>query len=1028
MKTFHLFYFTLLIGITAFAQKTEWQDPNVNEINRVPMHTNYFAYENEGQAVNKDKIHSTNFLSLNGKWKFNWVRHCEERPTDFYSLNYNDKSWNSMPVPGLWELNGYGFPVYKNIGYAWYNQYQNNPPLPPTENNHVGSYRREIEIPSTWKGKEIFAHFGSVTSNIYFWINGVFVGYSEDSKLEAEFNITKYVKPGKNLFAFQVFRWCDGTYLEDQDFWRLSGVGRDCYLYARNKTYIRDIRVTPDLDIEFQNGTLTVDMDIIGVADVDIKLVNDVQQIIGSAQISSKGGKSKTKIEVKSPKLWSDETPYLYNLMATLKSGGKVLEVIPLKVGFRKITLANGQILINGKPVLFKGVNRHEMNPDKGYVVSREQMIQDIQIMKQHNINAVRTSHYPNNNLWYSLCDEYGIYVVAEANIESHGMGYGEQTLARNPLYAKAHLERNRRNIERSYNHPSIIFWSMGNEAGFGPNFEACYKWIKENDKTRPVQYEGTQGSSTDIVCPMYAGYEWCKKFAASNDPRPLIQCEYAHAMGNSMGGFKEYWDLIRQYPNYQGGFIWDFVDQSVRSTNEQGVSFYAYGGDFNRYDASDNNFLNNGLISPDRTPNPHMDEVSHIQQSIWIKNFDFTKGSIDVYNEYFFTDLQNYSMQWKLLCEGEVEQQGVVERFDIQPQKSGSITIPYDVKKIDHNKEWFLDVEFILKSSVPLIPAGHVVARQQLPIKSYRYKTLELPNDRITANPEIKSNDKNYLIVLGENFRIEFEKISGYLLQYTVGGVEILAENGRLTPNFWRAPTDNDMGAALQKQYAVWKSPILKLKNLNHHQENNGFIIVAAEYEIEGIPAILKLSYIINNMGSIKVSQSLEVLNSDNIPDMFRFGMKLQVPKDMSNIMYYGRGPIENYADRKASTFVGKYTQNVSEQAYSYIRPQETGTKSDIRWWKQLYKGGYGVEIFSNNSFSISALPYTIEMLDDGIQKKQSHSEFLEKSEFITVCVDQMQMGLGCVSSWGDLPLPEYRMPFTSREFSFILHPVNLN
>ena len=552
------------LGLTTAIQAqnfNEWKDPEVNSVNRSAMHTNYFAYASADEAKAGSKEDSQNFMTLNGLWKFNWVRNADARPTNFYQTSFNDKGWDNIKVPAVWELNGYGDPIYVNVGYAWRNQFQNNPPLVPTENNHVGSYRKEIVLPADWKGKDIFAHFGSVTSNMYLWVNGRYVGYSEDSKLEAEFDLTNYLKPGKNLIAFQVFRWCDGSYLEDQDFFRYSGVGRDCYLYARDKKRIQDIRVTPDLDSQYKDGTLNIAIDMKGSGTVALDLTDAQGKSVATADLKG-SGKLNTTINVANPAKWTAETPNLYTLTATLKNGSTVTEVIPVKVGFRKIELTGGQILVNGQPVLFKGADRHEMDPDGGYVVSLERMIQDIKVMKQLNINAVRTCHYPDDNRWYDLCDQYGLYVVAEANVESHGMGYGDKSLAKNPIYAKAHMERNQRNVQRGYNHPSIIFWSLGNEAGMGPNFEHCYTWIKNEDKTRAVQYEQAGTSEfTDIFCPMYYDYNNCIKYCEGNIDKPLIQCEYAHAMGNSQGGFKEYWDITRKYPKYQGGFIWDFVD-----------------------------------------------------------------------------------------------------------------------------------------------------------------------------------------------------------------------------------------------------------------------------------------------------------------------------------------------------------------------------------------------------------------------------------------------------------------------------------
>ena len=711
-----------LTGLTAFAQKDEWQDPNVNAINRAPMHTNYFAYESENAALKGCRTSSDNYMSLNGMWKFHWVKDADQRPmTDFYKVGFNDKGWATMQVPGMWEMNGYGDPVYIDSGYAWRNQHPNNPPYVPEENNHVGTYRKEITLPSEWKGREIMAHFGSVTSNMYLWVNGQFVGYSEDSKLEAEFNLTKYLKPGKNLIVFQVFRWCDGTYLEDQDLFRFSGVARDCYLYTRTINHIEDIRVTPDLDAQYKDATLRVDIQMKGKGSVDLKLLDKAGKEVASSQVKGSGKQSVT-LSVSNPAKWTAETPNLYKLVANLSENGKVIESIPIQVGFRKVEMKNSQVLVNGQPVLIKGVNRHEIDPDGGFYVSKERMIQDLERLKELNINAIRTCHYPDNNLWYELCDKYGFYVVAEANVESDGMGYYETTLAKEPMYEKAHLERNQRNVQRGYNHPSIIIWSMGNEAGFGPNFEVCYRWIKNEDKTRPVQYEQAKTNDfTDIFCPMYHGYEASEKYAQGDIDKPLIQCEYTHAMGNSEGGFKEYWDLIRKYPKFQGGFIWDFVDQSVRRYTEDGREFYAYGGDFNAYDASDQNFCDNGLISPDRVLNPHADEVAYYYQNIWVKPVDLKKGIVSVYNENFFRDLSDYYAQWELLVDGKVAKTGVVADVKVTPQQTANLQLGYSLDGICACKEVLLNVYFKLKQTEAFLPAGHTVAKEQLAIQEYK-------------------------------------------------------------------------------------------------------------------------------------------------------------------------------------------------------------------------------------------------------------------------------------------------------------------
>ena len=1018
----------LLAGYNAKAQQ-RWQDPKVNEVNRLPMHSAFFAYESEAKAEAAEKESSANFMSLNGSWKFNWVQHAWQRPIDFYGVALNDKGWDNIQVPGLWELNGYGDPLYVNIGYAWRHQYKNNPPIVPEENNHVGTYRKEIELPAGWNGKQIFVHFGSVTSNISLYVNGKFVGYSEDSKLEAEFDLTKYLKPGKNLIAFQTFRWCDGSYLEDQDFWRFSGVGRDCFLYARNKIHISDLKVTPDLENDYTDGSLQVKVDLSGKANVELTLTDAAGNIVAEKRLSGSGSLS-SKINVANPAKWSAETPILYNLIVTLKQSGRVLEVIPVKVGFRKVEMKNSQLCVNGKPVLIKGVNRHELDPDGGYVVSPERMEQDILMMKKFNVNAVRTCHYPDNSLWYELCDKYGIYVVAEANLESHGMGYGDETLAKNPLFDKAHLERNQRNVLRNYNHPSVIIWSMGNEAGFGANFKACYKWIKGYDLSRPVQYEkARENEYTDIFCPMYYGYESCEKYGQSDKKKPLIQCEYAHAMGNSEGGFKEYWDMIRNYPLYQGGFIWDFVDQSIHWKNKDGQLIYAYGGDFNPYDATDNNFLDNGLVSPNRKPNPHYYEVGYYYQSIWTTPVDLKNGQIEVYNEYFFRDLSNIYLEWELLADGKVLKTGIVNDLKVTPQQRVKVDLGLKVSpELDAN-EVFVNVAYKLKEGEQLVPAGYALARQQLAVKEWAFGALELAN-KVEANqkevtPVIVENDINYLLVKGENYQIDFSRKDGFLCRYIVDDKFILEEGSIVKPNFWRAPTDNDLGAKLQLRYAIWKNPKMELKSLNAEMTGQGLAEVKAEYDMPDVNGKLQLTYRINNEGAVKVSQKLIAGEKEKVSELFRFGMKLEMPEAYSHIKYYGRGPGENYIDRKDSEFIGLYDQTVEEQSYAYIRPQETGTKSDIRWWAQLDEAGSGLCFKSDDVYSISAINYTIESLDDGAEKDQRHFPEVEQSDFVTICIDKKQMGLGCVTSWGALPRDEYRLPYQDYEFNFLIQPV---
>ena len=1027
----------LCLSMTTFAQKKEWLDPELNAINRAPARADYFAYPSREMAEQGVREESSNFLSLNGMWKFNWVKDQTERPVNFYRLDFEDQYWVDFPVPGIWEMNGYGDPLYRNSGYAWSNQFTPEPPKIETVNNHVGSYRKTVEIPASWKGQQVFLHVGSATSNLYVWVNGKFVGYSEDSKLAAEFDITGYVRPGKNLIAMQVYRWCDGSYLEDQDFWRLSGIARGAWLYARNPLHLKDIFITPDLDEAYRDGSLNVVAQVSrNSGTVELELKDKAGNIVEKTSVKPDGkGIVRTEMAVKNPAKWSAEEPNLYTLLLTLKNNaGKVLEVVPQRVGFRKIELKKelGQVWGNGQPVLFKGADRHELDPLTGYQVSRERMIEDIRVMKENNLNAVRTCHYPDDPEWYNLCDEYGLYVVCEANIESHGMGYGERTLAKEPAYAKAHLERNQRMVETFKNHPSIIFWSLGNEAGDGPNFVACYDWIKQEDPSRFVHFEQAYdtGSNTDVYCPMYPTYSRCIKYCEDdNKQKPFIMCEYAHAMGNALGDFNIYWDLIRKYPKFQGGFIWDWVDQSPRWTGRNGEMIYGYDGDFDDYKTKDDNYMVNGLFGPDRVPNPHSYEVRYFYQNIWTTPGDLSKGEIKVYNENFFRDLSAYVMEWETLKDGKVMRSGTVERIDCQPQQTTTMTL--DWGGTDGEGEWLLNVRYLQREREGIIPARHVVAKAQIELRPYQAPDMVLKNESVRYIPDVgpQVNDRNlaHLIITGENFRVRFNKMTGYMERYAVNRTEFIRKGGALTPNFWRAPTDNDYGAKLQHKYAAWKNPDLRLTSLKH-ETKEGQVVVSAEYDMRSVSAKLYLTYTINNRGAVRVNQKMVADKGKKASDMFRFGMQLVMPKDFEYVSYYGRGPVENYSNRNHSTDLGIYHQTVDEQFYPYIRPQETGTKTDIRWWKVLDVKGTGLQFVADAPFSASSLHYTIESLDEGPMKKQGHSQEVEKADLTNVLIDKAQMGLACIDSWGAMPEPEFRLPYEDYEFTFIMTPVSHN
>ena len=1019
----------LMLMASAMSAQTfnEWQDPEVNAVNRAPMHANYFAYES-AEAAQKCKTQSNNYVPLDGMWKFHWVENADQRPTDFWKAGYNDSEWGELPVPGQWEIYGYGRPIYVNNHYPWRNFFQTNPPQVPTERNNVGSYRRTITVPADWKGKQIMAHFGSVTSCFYLWVNGKFVGYSEDSKLGAEFDLTKYLKPGKeNLIAFQVFRWCDGSYLEDQDFFRLSGTARESYLYARNKKQIKDIRITPDLDAQYKDGSLAINLDLQGNGVVELALTDAKGNQVATTTVKG-SGKQTAEMKVAAPSKWTAETPYLYTLTATLKDGKKIAEVIPVKVGFRKVEIKNAQVLVNGQPVLFKGVNRHELNAANGYTVSVEDMIKDIRIMKNLNINAVRTCHYPNDPRWYELCDKYGIYLVAEANVESHGMGYGEKTLAKNPSFALAHMERNQRNIQCYFNHPAIIFWSLGNEAGYGPNFEAAYDWIKAEDASRPVQYEQAgQHGKTDIFCPMYYGYEGCDWYSKNDNQRPLIQCEYSHTMGNSGGGFKEYWDMVRKYPKYQGGFIWDWADQGIlkrnneRTRNIPAPEIYGYGGDFHKDDASDQNFCNNGVVAPNRELHPHAYEIAQQYQNIWVTAADLQKGEINIYNENFFRNLKNYTLSWEILENGVATQTGIIADLNVEPQKTVKVTLPYSLEGICPCKEIHLNVYFSLKSSDGIRPAGQKVAGNQLAIREKTEKEVAPANCKFARNLQVL-NDLA-LNIMGEGFTLSFDKETGYLNNWVVDGDFVLTPGTALTPNFWRAPTDNDYGAGIQNRLKVWKNPGLKLTALNH-EVKDGQVIVTANYDMTAVQAKLTLTYTISNTGAVLVNQKMTATKDAKVAQLFRFGMALQMPARYNDVKYYGRGPVENYNDRKSAAFVGLYEQTVDEQFHGYQRPQETGNKTDLRFYELKDNRHNTLHITSNTLFSASALHYAMSNLDDGEHKRQNHPEYLRKGDTY-VCIDLGQMGMGCVNSWGAWPRKEYQLPYGDYDFTFLLKPM---
>lgn len=1012
----------------ALAQsESRWQNVNINQQNREPRRANFFAFENLEKAQSFDKKKSANYLSMEGMWKFNFVKDHNKRPANFFALKYDDSQWKDFPVPGLFELNGYGDATYKNIGYAWATQFDPNPPYISELNNYTGSYRRTFELPKDWKGKDVYFHVGSATSNLTLWVNGKYVGYSEDSKVAAEFNISKYLKPGKNLIAMQVMRWCDGSYFEDQDFWRFTGIAREVYLYARPKLHAADIRLNAALENNYQDGVLNYKVSLKGgKTDVAITLCDkDGKQI---AQATGAQG----VIKVPKVNAWTAETPYLYKAYITLKNKQGAAEVIPQKVGFRNVEIKNAQLLVNGQPVLVKGADRHEMDPDGGYVVSLERMIQDIKIMKQLNINAVRTSHYPCDPRWYDLCDEYGIYITAEANLESHGMGYEEKSLAKFPEYIVPHIERNEGNVKPLINHPSVIVWSLGNESGYGVNFEKAYDWVKACDTTRPAQYErGGYDSKTDIYCPMYIGYEESESYCKSNGTKPYIQCEYAHAMGNSEGGFKEYWDLIRKYPKYQGGYIWDFVDQGLRDKSPiTGKEIFTYGGDYGRYPASDYNFNCNGIIAPNRRLNPHAYEIQYVLQNVWIKDFDAENGSFNVYNENFFKNIDDLNLTATLFANGvKLTTVAIPDTKGIAPQatklvKSEALKSAIEKAEAEHaTEEITINFAFASDGSQPLVDKGQVMARQQIILNGYEFDKVDAPAN---TGSKIEVEETNsYVKVSAERMSVTIGKKTGMIDYLDVDGEPMLKFRESMTPEFWRAPTDNDYGASLQKKMRVWKKPQMNLKSFDK-SESKDSVVLTANFEMPEVKAELMLRYRINAAGEVAVTEKMTTDKEAKVADLFRYGMQLQMPASFSKLEYYGRGPEENYIDRHSSSFIGKYEANVKDEYYPYVRPQESGNHTDIRYFSIFNPTtGKGITFEGYAPMECSAIPYLVEDLDAGIEKEHAwgqHSGDLVEKGLVQLHIQQRQFGLGCIDSWGSSPMEKYRMHYQDRCFSFVI------
>lgn len=1028
----YLLFFFMLITLSAGAQN-DWENLDVLQRNRARSHAFYIPFDNREQALAWDVEGSSRYLSLNGVWKFNWVGKPGERPMDFYKVGYDVRTWDDIEVPSNWELKGYGVPIYVETGFGFKAKWPNVDP----ENDPVGSYKREFNIPGKWIGDKIMLHFGAVSSAFYVWVNGQLVGYSQDSKVPAEFDVTAYVRKGKNEIAVQVFRWCDGSYVEDQDFWRFSGIQRDVFLYARPKSNVYDFQLATDLDGEYRDATFRLNMELENEAggelyDVLVMLNDREGNTLFSEVVAprKKMGVDTVSIvkSISNPLKWTAETPYLYDLILetrVAKGNRKVVkEVLVQAVGFRKSEIKGGQLLVNGQPVLLKGVNRHEHDPKKGHVVDRESMMTDIRLMKEMNINSVRTSHYPNDPLWYRLCDEYGLYVVDEANIESHGIGYDpRESLANRPEWTGVFIERTERMFQRDKNHACVIIWSLGNESGSGINFLATYKWLKEHDlSARPIHSEDAgKKEFTDIYCPMYKQIDVLINHAFSRPDKPLILCEYAHAMGNSVGGLKEYWDVIRKYPYLQGGHIWDWVDQGIEQVDRAGVKYWAYGGDFGGKDIpSSKNFCLNGLVRADRSWSPAAWEVKKVYQDVAFRLLDYGRGIVEVYNEYFFKSLDDVDLRWEVLKEGCVVDSGNVECLGVAPQQKQLFRISFPELE-DDGAEYVVNLYAVTREQRALLEKGFVLAAEQFVLPCMK-KTLVFPKKN---GLEIVEAD-NMVSLQGKKVRFQFDKGNGRLVSYQLNGKELLVDGFR--GHFWRAGTDNDFGSEyIIPECIGWKNATEQAK-LAHFEmkEKDGLIEVRTSYELKEMNTTYSICYQMNGEGEMGIRYQVDARNckSSFIP---RIGLTWQLVPDFARVQWYGRGPQENYIDRNTGAFVGWYENNVEDWYVAYPRPQENGNRTDIRWMKLMGKE-FGLEVRGDVPFGSSVYRFSNAVLEEpGMETTQRHLNEVKQEDLITWNIDGMQMGVGGDTTWSlrAVPHPQYLILPGKYDFTFQIIPI---
>lgn len=1025
------------LGVNA-QQVNDWENPKVISENKEEAHATFTLFDTETAAFTNVKENAGTVMSLNGTWKFNWVKKPVDRPSDFYKVDYNVTDWADIEVPSNWELQGFGTPIYTNVEYPFTPV---APPFIPHNDNPVGSYKKTFELPSNFEDKTVYVHFAGVRSAMYLWVNGQKVGYSQGSKTPAEFDITKYVQEGENQMAVEVYRWSDGSYLEDQDMWRISGIDRDVYVYAAPKTQIQDFEVQASLDKSYKNGVFNLDVDLnnkdeknfSGSVEVSLYDANMKRVLVKKASVAVvKGQEKKVPFAGKISKVnrWSAEDPYLYTMVISQKDNkGKVLASTSSKVGFRKVEIKNAQLHVNGMPVLVKGVNLHEHHPTKGHANTLDVMLKDIEVMKQNNINAVRLSHYPNDTRWYELADKYGLYLVDEANIESHGLGAEHQGtfdtarhVAYNPEWYEAHFDRVKSMVERDKNHPSVILWSMGNECGNGETFFKIYDWLKERDKSRPVQFEQAgELRNTDIVCPMYPWVEDMKKYAEATDKtRPFIMCEYSHAMGNSNGNFKDLWDIVRSKPHMQGGFIWDWVDQGIQTQDENGNMYWAYGGDFNaQMYPHQENFCLNGLVDPDRKPHPGLYEVKYVHQNVQFEAVNIAEGKVLITNEFDFTNLSKYAMTYTVLENGKAIKEGSVA-LNVAPHQTKEIQVALPELKNEAGVEYFLNFDVVTKVATEMIPKGHSIAHEQFMIGEGQFfaaVTKAEGTPKVTKEGDwvgVETNDAQIWI-----------NGWGEIAQWTYKGQELLKEAPK--PNFWRAPVDNDFGNHMQKESNIWRNASRNkyVKAMDVKEEGNT-VTVAVTFFLKDIQSEYNLTYTIQGNGSIGVTTSMDISAQKDLPELPKFGMTMVMPGQFDNFKFYGRGPVENYQDRNNATRVGLYESKVAEQYHAYLRPQENGNKTDVRWLSLMNENGIGLQIVGDQPLSVSALHNYVSDFDPGIEKGQRHINDIFQRDLVVLNVDLKQRGVGGDNSWGYLPHDEYRLLEDKFSYGFTMTPVD--